>query len=138
MTSPTLTKIEKPRLLSLLWIFLVLNFLYCDVLSLHDAEILGDLANGHAGPLQITPAFLLAASFLMEVPMSMVLISRLAPRTGNRIANIAAGAFMILVQVGSLFTAIPPSLSYFFFTVVEVATLAAIVVIAIRWKKPVS
>lgn len=127
--------IDRPRLLSLLWIFLVLNFIYCDVLSLHDSAVLSGLVAGHAGPLEITPAFLLAASLLMEVPMAMVVVSRLTRRVGNRIANIAAGTFMIVVQIGSLFAAVPPSPSYLFFSVVEVATLAGIVVLALRWKK---
>ena len=129
--------LDRPRLLSVLWIFLVLNFIYCDVLALHDGAVLSDLLNGQVGSLEITPAFLLAASFLMEVPMAMVLVSRLARRAGNRIANIAAGAFMIIVQTGSLFAGTAPSPSYLFFSAVEISCLAVIVTLAIRWKKPV-
>jgi len=127
--------IDRPRLLSVLWIFLVLNFIYCDVLSLHDGTVLSGLLSGQVGSLEITPGFLLAASLLMEVPMSMVLVSRLARRTGSRIANIAAGSFMIVVQVASLFAGTVPSPSYLFFSAIEIGCLAAIVVLAIRWKK---
>lgn len=139
MTSTPPRPMDRPRLLSVLWIFLVLNFIYCDVLSLHDGAVLTDLLSGQVGTLTITPSFLLAASFLMEVPMSMVLVSRLARRTGNRIANIAAGTFMIIVQAGSLFAGTTPSPSYLFFSAIEVGTLAVIVVLAVRWtKEPVA
>ena len=138
MTTPAPPTLDRPRLLSVLWIFLVLNFIYCDVLALHDGAVLTDLLSGQVGTLQITPTFLLAASLLMEVPMSMVLVSRLARCTGNRIANIAAGSFMILVQAASLFAGTTPSLSYLFFSAIEIATLATIVVLAVRWKKVAS
>ena len=132
------TKIDTPSLLSLLWIYLLMNFLYCDVVGLHDGELLTTLLDGRAGTIAITPTFLLLASALMTVPISMILVSRLAPRTGNRIANIAAGLFMIVVQVSSLFSGAAPSPSYVFFSAIEIAGLAVIVVLAIRWKKTLS
>jgi hypothetical protein len=128
-------RLERPQLLSLLWIFLVLNFIYCDVLGLHDGAILSDLVEGHAGPIQITTGFLLFFSFVMEIPMAMVLVARLARRPFNRIANIAAGTVMLIIQTASLFSAGLPSPSYLFFSAVEIATLAVIVVLAIRWRK---
>jgi hypothetical protein len=134
-TVSTPTAIDRPRLLSVLWIFLVLNFIYCDVLALHDGAVLSDLLGGTVGALEITPGFLLAASVLMEVPMSMVLVSRLARRTASRIANIAAGSFMIVVQTASFFTGTAVSPSYAFFSAIEIGTLAAIVLLAIRWTK---
>jgi hypothetical protein len=118
-----------------LWIFLVLNFIYCDVLALHDGAVLSSLLTGQVGSLEITPGFLLAASLLMEVPMGMVLVSRLAPRTGNRLANVIAGVFMIVVQTASLFAGTVPSPSYLFFSALEIGTLASIVVLAVRWKQ---
>lgn len=127
-------RIEKPQLLSLLWIYLLLNFIYCDVIGLHDAAILGQLLEGQAGPLQITPVFLLLSSVLMTIPISMVLVSRLAPRPANRVANIAAGLFMIAVQTASLFAGVP-SPAYLFFSAIEIAGLVLIVVMAVRWRR---
>jgi hypothetical protein len=55
-----------------LWIFAMFNYLYADVLGLHDPAILKDLITGHAGSLQITQEFLLGAAILMETAIAMV------------------------------------------------------------------
>jgi hypothetical protein len=132
------TRIDRPQLLSILWIFLLLNFIYCDIIVLHDGGVLQDLIAGRAGALDVTPTFLLLVSLLMEIPIAMVLVSRLAARAPNRIANIAAGAFMIVVQASSLLAGGDPAASdwtYRFFSAIEIATLATIVTLAIRWKR---
>jgi hypothetical protein len=63
-----------------LWVFLMFNYLYCDVISLFDSSVLKDVLAGHGSggsSLEITPEFLLAASVLMEIPIAMTLLSRL-------------------------------------------------------------
>ena len=117
-----------------LWIFMVLNYLYCDVLSLFDPAVLRDVMAGHAsgGTVQITPEFLLASSVLMEIPMAMILLTRVLGHTLSRWANVASAAFMIVVQIASLFVGTPASY-YVFFTVVEVGTLVLIAALALRW-----
>jgi hypothetical protein len=126
---PTL---DHQSLLSLVWLFVLLNFLYCDVVGLHDAAVLSSLLDGRAGDLEITPAFLLASSVLMEIPIAMVLVTRLASRRVGRTASIVAASFMTIVQSASLFVGVP-SPSYAFFSAIEIATLIAIVLLAIRW-----
>ena len=131
-------RIDRPHLLSLLWIFLLLNFIYCDIIVLHDGGVLQDLIAGRAGALDVTPTFLLLVSLLMEIPIAMVLVSRLAARTHNRVANVTAGAIMIVIQTSSLFAGGAPATSdwsYLFFSAIELATLVAIITLAIRWKK---
>ena len=120
-----------------LWIFMVLNYLYCDVLSLFDPAVLRDVMAGHAsgGTVQITPEFLLASSVLMEIPMAMILLTRVLQHTLSRWTNVAAAAFMILVQIASLFVGTPASY-YVFFTVIEVGTLVLIAALALRWTSP--
>lgn len=125
--------LERPVLLSTLWLFVLLNFIYCDVIGLHDANVLASLLDGHAGAIEITPLFLLASSILMEIPIVMVLVARLADRSVTRVTSIAAAAFMVLVQCSSLFVG-PFSPSYTFFSVIEIATLVSIVIVAARWK----
>jgi len=120
-----------------LWIFMVLNYLYCDVLSLFDPAVLRDVVAGHAsgGTVQITPEFLLASAVLMEIPMAMILLTRVLQHTLSRWTNVAAAAFMILVQIASLFVGTPASY-YVFFTVIEVGTLVLIAALALRWTRP--
>ena len=128
-----MSTLERPLLLSSLWLFTLLNFIYCDVIGLHDANELETLLAGHVGELQVSQGFLLASSALMEIPIAMVLVARLARRTVARAASVAAAAFMVLVQVSSLFVGVP-TLSYAFFSAIEIATLVVVGVIALRWK----
>lgn len=120
--------------LPLLWVFMLLNYLYCDVLSLLDPANLKDVLAGHAagGSVQITPEFLLASAVLMEIPMAMILLSRVLGYGAARWANVVAAGFMALVQVGSLGVGTPTSY-YLFFSAIEVGTLGLIAVLALRW-----
>lgn len=115
--------------LSALWIFATLNYLYCDVVTLMDPGKLRAFLSGSVGGLEITQQFLLAAGALVEVPMAMVLVSYLLTGRSGRIANIAAGGFMTLVQLGTLFAG-RPAPYYLFFSAIEIATTATIVVLA--------
>jgi hypothetical protein len=123
--------------LPLLWVFMMLNYLYCDVLSLLDPANLKDVLAGHAagGSVQITPEFLLASAVLMEIPMVMILLSRVLGHGAARWANVVAAAFMTLVQVGSLGVGTPTSY-YLFFSAIEVGTLVLIAALALRWVDP--
>jgi len=69
--------------------------------------------------------------------MAMILLTRVLQHTPSRWANVAAAAFMILVQIGSLFVGTPASY-YIFFTVIEVGTLVLIAALALRWTRPES
>jgi len=111
--------------LSTLWVFMLLNFLYCDVLGLFDPGM----------PKNLTQEALLAASFLMEIPIAMVLVSRALKYRPNRWANIISGAFMALVQVSTLFVG-TVTLYYVFFSAIEIACLLFIVWCAWSWAEP--
>jgi hypothetical protein len=116
---------------STLWIFATVNYLYCDVVSLMDPNLLKHYLAGTVGGVAITPGFLLAAGVLVEIPMAMILLSRILRPKANRWANVGAGALMTVVQLATLF-ATKPALYYTFFSVIEIATTAAIVWLA--WK----
>ncbi len=118
--------------LSILWIFAMLNWIYCDVIGFMEADSLKGYLAGNLNGIQISPAFLLGAGVLMEIPMVMILLTRFLPYRANRWANIVAGIAMTAVQVGSLFIS-APALFYIFFSVIEIATTAAIVWYAWTW-----
>ena len=125
---------DKKAILSTLWIFVTLNYLYCDVLAHMDSEVLNQLLTGDMGFVKITPTFLLGASILMEIPIAMVLLSRVLKHNANRVLNIIAGTVMTLVQTSSIFAGdLTPS--YAFFSVIEISTTAFIVWYAWTWKK---
>lgn len=125
---------DKIRLkLSMLWIFAVANYLYCDVLSLMDPTFLRLLFQGGPPGLPMTESFLLGAGFLMEIPMAMIVVSRLLEHRVNRCLNLVAGLFMALVQVGSFWMGTAPTAHYILFSAVEISTVLAIAWIAWKW-----
>jgi len=119
--------------LSTLWIFATLNYLYCDVVTLMDPNLLKGFLTGNVGGMEVSQVFLLAAGALVEIPIAMVLLSRILDDRPNRWANLVAGAVMTAVQLASLF-AKTPALYYVFFSVFEIGATAAIVWLAWRWR----
>ncbi len=108
-------------LLSTLWVFVTVNYIYCDVITDMQPDILKSLLAGHVAGVQVTPGFLLGAAILMEIPMAMILLSRILNGGIGRWANIIAGLIMAMVQVSSLFIGSGPTLHYIFFSVIEIA-----------------
>lgn len=124
--------------LSTLWIFAILNYLYCDVVGLMDPELLQQYMTGNIGRIHITQGFLLSAAILMEIPISMVFLSRILKYGANRWANIIAGGIMTTVQFSSLFFGSTPTSYYIFFSMIEIICTALIVLFAWKWANPES
>ena len=122
--------------LSTLWLFAVLNYLYCDVVSLMDSGLLKQYLAGTVNGMEMSRAFLLGASVLMEIPIAMVLLSRVLGYRPNRWANIVAGAIMTAVQSATLAIG-SPAPYYLFSSAVEIAATAFIVWSAWKWRPPV-
>ncbi len=118
--------------LSTLWLFATLNYIYCDVLGLMNPSMLKGFLAGHVSGIDVTQGFLLASGVLVEIPMAMVLLSRVLPRSSNRVANLVAGGIMTLVQLGSNFVGTPTPY-YVFFSVIEIAATVAVLWFAWRW-----
>jgi threonine/homoserine/homoserine lactone efflux protein len=114
--------------LSTLWVFMLLNYLYCDVMGLYDSGLSS----------RLTQEALLAASLLMEIPIAMVVLSRTLKHLPNRWVSIIAGAFLVVVQVSTLFIGSGPTVYYVFFSAIEIACLLFIVWTAWRWREPVA
>ncbi len=124
---------DRAARLSLLWVFALFNYLYCDVLGLFDPEVLQELMDGEVGGVEVTPTFLLGSGLLMEIPIAMVLVSVVLPHAASRWANVVAGSVMTVVQVASLFVGSGPAAYYAFFSVIEIATTGFIVWYAWTW-----
>ena len=124
-----------PRVvLQSVWIFAVLSYLYCDVLTLMHAEDLRALLAGEVGGMRITEGFLFGAAVLMQLPIVMVLVSRLAPHRAARPACIAAGVVMTGVQATSLFVGTGVTAFYLLYSVIEISATAFVVWYAWRWR----
>ena len=87
---------------------------------------------GEMGGMEINQEFLLAFSFLMELPMVMIVLSRILPYKTNRSANIVISSIMTTLQAATLFTA-DNTLHYIFFSIIEISTTAFILNTAWQW-----
>lgn len=123
---------DRKVLLSTIWIFATFNFLYCDVLSLMDPELLKQYLTGRVNGMEFSQGFLLGAAILVEIPIAMVLLSRVLKYRVNRWANIIAGTVMTLVQAASLFAG-TPAMYYVFCSVLEITSTVLIVWFAWTW-----
>ena len=66
---------HKRVVLSTLWLFATLNYLYCDVVTLMDPSLLKQFLAGNIGGIEVSQAFLLAAGALVEIPIAMVFLA---------------------------------------------------------------
>jgi hypothetical protein len=121
-------------LLSTLWLFAMLNYTYGDVVTLMDSSMLKQYLNGNVGGLQLSQGFLLGASIFQEIPIAMILLSRLLGYKQNRWSNIIAGTIMTVALVPTLFVGMP-TMHYIFFSVLEIICTAFIVIFAWGWKE---
>ena len=120
--------------LSLLWIFVMLNYIYADIMTLMDPSVLNELITGKVGGVQMTQEFMLMGAILMEIPIAMVILSRILKYKVNRWANIIAGAIKTLAVGGSMFVGTPAPY-YVFFGTIEMATTLLIIWLAWNWKE---
>lgn len=120
--------------LSALWLFVTLNYLYCDIVTVMDPGKLQQFFAGSVNGFQINQGFLLGASILVEIPIAMVLFSQLLKYKANRIANIIAGIIMTLVQAATLIGPRPTNY-YMFFSIIEIITTILIIWYAWKWSK---
>lgn len=121
------SKIDIRVKLSLLWTVLMINMIFNDILSimitLVDKKPL-DLP-GEVGILMAV------AAIITNIPIFMILLSRILKYKINRILNIAAGIFTIVYVIGGGDTA----LHYIIIAAIETILAIVIIVSAWRWKE---
>jgi|SRR5688572_14689848 hypothetical protein len=121
--------------LQTLWIFVMFNYLYADVLGLHDPAVLKEILTGQVGGLELNQGFLLGAAILMETAIAMVLLSRILKYGANRWANMVVGVIHTAAVLSSMFVG-TPSLYYMFFGTIEIVCTSLIVWYAWKWVNP--
>lgn len=122
--------------LSLLWVFLTVNYIFCDVFSLFHGPTVNEILTGTVGGMVMDEQFLLYFGMLLELPMLMILGARFLPGQINRWANLVVAALMTLVQLGTVLMG-GNTMHYLFFSAIEIATTLVIFVVAWRWQPEV-
>ena len=108
--------------ISTLWVVVMFNMVFADILTFIKPGALQELWAGQAG-VQITPGLLLVFAILLEIPIAMIFVSRILKPEANRWANTAAAVITTLFVVGGGSI----DLHYVFFATVEIACMALIV-----------
>ena len=140
-TNKTTETKDRKAMLSLLWIFVMFNFTYADILTLYFNNVLQKQAwqlfqSGTVGSVHITQGFVLLGAVLLETAIAMVLLSRVLPYRVNRWANIIVAIIQIVANVQSLTGPLYWNLYYALFTAIEIACLLFIVWYAWTWRQP--
>jgi hypothetical protein len=91
--------------LSLLWIFVVFNYLYADVLAPFD------IVGSRNPAAHLTQWALLGSAVLLEIPIAMIIACRLLRFRANRLANMIAGGVETLAETRLKCRVLEPSWS---------------------------
>jgi hypothetical protein len=115
----------KPKVkekISTLWIVVMFNMVFADVLTMQIPEFARELVDGTTD-VKITEGMMLASAVFIVIPIAMIFFSRVLGDTANRRANTAASIITAVFIVGGAeFVA-----HYYFFAVVELVCLSLIV-----------
>jgi len=124
-TNEKTAKMDIKVKLSILWVIVMFNMLFADVLTLYIPENLEEIIT-RSTPIQITEGLMLVMAIIIEI-----FLSRVLKHKANRWTNIIASVITIVFVVGggSL------TLHYIFFATIEVVCLSLIVWYAWKWPK---
>jgi hypothetical protein len=100
-TDTRIDRIERRALLSALWIFVLLNFIFRDLHEIVKDDFLADALNGIYDGREVTEAMFLLGGIIVEVPIAMMLIAWTLPIRVNRWANVIIAPLFGLILIGS-------------------------------------
>jgi hypothetical protein len=118
-------KMDIKEKLSTLWIVVMFNMIFADILSFITPGFFEELK-----AMQVNQSMLLIFAILLEIPILMIFLSRILNRKVNRWANIIAALITILFVIGggSLY------LHYIFFATIEIVCMLLIIWNVWKWK----
>ncbi|MEL7069595.1 MAG: DUF6326 family protein [Cyanobacteria bacterium J06581_3] len=120
--------------LSTLWMFFLFNLIFRDIHEFVEPGFIEEIMTGTSNGNPITEQMLLLGGVMIEVPIAMVLLSRLLPYQANRWANI-----IVAVLYGALIIFFGTTdLDDTFHMVMEITALLFIIWLAWRWRNPSS
>lgn len=118
--------------LSTLWIFFLLNMIFRDIHEFVEPGFIAEIMTGTSNGNPITEQMLLLGGVMIEIPIAMVLLSRLLPYRANRWANITVAVIYLalILFFGST------DLDDTFHLIVESVALLCVIALAWRWRQP--
>ena len=123
MTTPTLHR-DPRAVLSMLWVYVLLNTLFRDIHEFFRDGFIEEVISGRVNGTELT---MVTAALVLQLPLSMVVLSRILPRHVNRLANIAISVLTGASVVGTW----PKDADDIAFAVF--ATIGLLAIIAYSW-----
>jgi hypothetical protein len=122
--------------LSMLWLIVMFNMIYADILAFISAFItpgvIDDLMSGYSGSVKLSQKLLLISAIFIEIPIIMIFLSRILKYQINRWANIIAALLTMLFVIGGIET----NPFFLFLASIEILVMFYIIFIAVRWQNP--
>jgi hypothetical protein len=135
MTTDKLSaRIDRKSVLSTAWIFVLLNAIFRDLHELFRPGMLQEMLSGTVNGVTVTDQDLLLAGAMLQLPLAMVLLSRLLPDRASRWANLVAALAAIAVFLVPTLVTTTPDPDDLLFAVVELAGLVFIIGYAWTWR----
>jgi Sec-independent protein secretion pathway component TatC len=122
---------DRKVLLSTLWVVVMFNMAFADILSFIVPGNLEEMMTGSVG-FQFTPGLILIFAILLEIPIAMIILSRVLKYRINRWVNIIASVITILFVIGGGST----DIHYIFFATIETVCMLLIIWFAWKWPNP--
>lgn len=123
-------KLDVRSKLSTLWIVVLFNIVFADIVGFINPGALEGIISGETG-FQITQGLLVVFAVLLEIPIVMIFLSRVLNRRANQLANTLAVVLTILFVIGGG----SEHLSYLFFATIEILSMLLILWFAWTWPK---
>ncbi|TMP38455.1 DUF6326 family protein [Pseudoalteromonas rubra] len=141
MTNPNSTAGEIPdgRIrfkLATLWLLVMLNMVYADILAFVSAFItpgvIETLMSGYSGSVKLSQPLLLVSAILIEIPIMMIFLSQFLGYQINRLCNLVAVPLTFVFVLGGIET----DPFYLFLAAIQLSLLLTIAWTAVRWRTP--
>lgn len=123
--------VDRKALLSTLWIFVLFNLIFRDIHGFFRPGFLAKIMTGIVNGTEINDGVMLLGGIMAEIPISMVLLSRILNYSINRWANMVAGA----ITIASIVSLVQQDLDDLFFATIEIISLSVIIWLACQWRE---
>ena len=113
--------------LSSLWLFYFVNHFFMSLHEFANPIFLERLLGG----FDVSDSVMLMAAIMIEIPIAMIVLSRVLPNKINWIVNIVVAILTIGIEI---MNNLNPDLDNMFFITAELIGFVAIIVISLRWR----
>lgn len=114
-----------------LWLFILFNIIFRDIHQMTLKSHLEMLLTGYYNGTKVTETIMLIGAIIVNIPISMLLISLFTKQQISRKINMLAGCIMPLI----LLTSPPTDMDDIFHLTIEILALICIVSTSFKWKK---